>query len=241
MYNTSTDQIRLVSVHACERADFNIRFDGRVTGSVQDANGTPVVGANIVLALTELADVAAGVRYNRSAVTGKDGTFELRTLPPGQYVLGLNIDPHFENMVILPGKDGRWIWPRVFYPGSADARSATRIDLGAGEKREVAPFRLPDALIVRPVTGIARWPDGHPVAEGWVSLLDATTKLRLSGIVRTTKAGEFEVAAFAGQRVFVQVEGKDNGRTGYVESPALEIGVGAPPEQLTLTVKPRPY
>jgi hypothetical protein len=59
--------------------------------------------------------------------------------------------------------------------------------------------------------------------------------------VRTTKAGEFEVAAFAGQRVFVQVEGKDNGRTGYVESRVLEIGSGAPPEPLTLTIRPRPY
>jgi hypothetical protein len=155
-------------------------------------------------------------------------------------VLGLNIDPHFENLVILPGKDGRWIWPRVFYPRSSDANGAARIELGAGEKKALAPFRLPEDLIVRRVTGVARWPDGHPVAEGWVSLLDATTKLRLSGIVRTTKGGEFEVAAFAGQRVFVQVEGKDNGRTGYVESPLLEIGSGAPPEQLTLTIKPRP-
>lgn len=241
MYNGSTDPIRLASVHACERADFNIHLDGRLSGSVRDANDAPVVGANIVLALAELADVAAGVRYNRSTVTDKDGAFELRTLPPGRYVLGLNIDPHFENMVILPGKDGRWIWPRVFYPGSTDVNSATHLELGAGEKRRLAPFHLPEALVVRPVTGIARWPDGHPVAEGWVSLLDATTKLRLSGIVRTTKAGEFEVAAFAGQRVFVQVEGKDNGRTGYVESPVLEIGPGGPPEPLVLTIKPRPY
>jgi hypothetical protein len=241
MYNGSTDPIRLASLHACERADFNVHLDGRLSGSVQDANGAPVVGANIVLAVADLADVAAGVRYNRSAVTDKDGAFELRTLPPGQYVLGLNIDPHFENMVILPGKDGRWIWPRVFYPGSADVKRATRIDLGAGEKRTLARFRLPEELVVRPVAGIARWPDGHPVAEGWVSLLDATTKLRLSGVVRTTKAGEFEVAAFAGQRVFVQVEGKDNGRTGYVESRVLEIGSGAPPEPLTLTIRPRPY
>jgi hypothetical protein len=41
------------------------------------------------------------------------------------------------------------------------------------------------------------------------SLLEADTKLRLNGIVRTTRDGEFEVAAFAGQRVFVQVEAKD--------------------------------
>jgi len=241
MYNGSTNSIQLASVHACERADFNIHLDGRLAGSVQDANGAPVVGANIVLALAELADVAAGVRYNRSAVTDKDGTFELRSLPPGQYVLGLNIDPHFENMVILPGTDGRWIWPRVFYPGSSDAKSATRINLGAGEKRALVPFRLPEDLVVCGVTGTARWPDGHPVAEGWVSLLDATTKVRLSGIVRTTEAGEFEVTAFAGQRVFVQVEGKDNGRTGYVASPVLEVGSGAPPDRLTLTIKPLPY
>jgi hypothetical protein len=241
MYNGSTQPIRLASRHACERADFNIHFDGRLTGSLQHANGRPVVGLKIVLSLAELADVAAGLRYNRSAVTDKDGIFELRTLPPGQYVLGLNIDPHFENMVLLPGKDGRWIWPRVFYPGSSDVKSARRIDLAAGEKRALAPFRLPEDLIVRRVTGIVRWPDGQRVAEGWVSLFDATTKLRLSGIVRTTKAGEFDVAAFAGQRVFVQVEGKDNGRTGYIESAVFEVGSRTPLEQLTLTIKPRPY
>lgn len=241
MYNGATDPIRLASVHACERADFNIHFDGRVGGTVRDANGVAVVGANIVLALAEMADVAAGVRYNRAAVTDKDGAFELRTVPPGRYVVGVNIDPHFENMVILPGKEGRWIWPRVFHPGSYEAKDATLIELGAGEKRALPPLRLPENLAARAVTGVARWPDGQPVSEGWVSLLDASTKLRLSGIVRTTKTGEFDVAAFAGQRVFVQIEAKDGSRSGYLESPILEIEAGGAPTSLALTVKPRPY
>ena len=234
MYTGATDPVRIASAHACESADFNVHFDGRIMGAVQDATGTPVVGANVVLSLAELADDAAGVRYNRTAVTGTDGNFELRKLPPGHYVLGVNIDPHFENMVILPGKEGRWIWPRVFYPGSPDPRDATRIELGAGERRALAPLQLPEDLLVRTVTGIVRWPDGRPVAEGWVSLLDADTKLRLSGIVRTTKNGEFAVAAFASQRVFVQVEAKDAGPTGYIESPRFEVGSGAAPDPVKL-------
>jgi hypothetical protein len=181
------------------------------------------------------------VRFNRAALTDSDGRFELRKIPPGHYVLGMNIDPHFENMIVLPGKEGRWIWPRVFYPGSPDPRDAMRIELGAGEKRALPPLRLPEDLLVRTVTGIARWPDGRPVAEGWVSLLDADTKLRLSGIVRSTKNGEFAVAAFAGQRVFVKVDAKDGGRTGYVESSRFDIGSEAAPDPVTLTVKPRPY
>jgi hypothetical protein len=241
MYNGATDSIRLASAHACERADFNVHFDGRIVGAVQDATGAPVVGANVVLALAELADDAAGVRYNRTAVTDSDGEFQLKTVPPGHYVLGLNIDPHFENMVILRGKQGRWIWPRVFYPGSPDPAVAMRIELRAGEKRALSPLRLPDTLVVRTVTGTARWVDGRPVAEGWVSLLDADTRLRLSGIVRTTKNGEFAVAAFAGQRVFVQIEAKDAVRTCYVESPRFEVSAGAAPDPVTLTIKPRPY
>jgi hypothetical protein len=241
MYNGSSDPIRLADAHACERADFNVHFDGRIRGSVQDAMAAPVVGANVVLAASELADDAAGVRYNLGAVTDSDGAFEIKTIPPGRYVLGVNIDPHFENMVILPGKEGRWIWPRVFYPGAPDARNALRIELAAGEKRFLAPLRLPDNLLVRSVSGIARWPDGRPVAEGWVSLLDAHAKLRLSGIVRTTKDGEFQVSAFAGQRVFVQVEARDGERTGYEHSATVEVGSGAAPDPLMVTVKARRY
>jgi len=61
-----------------------------------------------------------------------------------------------------------------------------------------------------------------------------------AGIVRTTRTGEFNVAAFTGQRVFVQVEAKDGSASAYLESPILEVGSAAP-DSLTLTVKPRPY
>ena len=241
VYTGATDPIRIASTHACERADFNVHFDGRVAGAVHDALGVPVVGANVVLTLAELADDAVDLRSNRAAVTDSDGRFELRKIPPGLYVLGMNIDPHFENMVILPGREGRWIWPRVFYPGSTDARNAARIELRAGEKRALAPLRLPEDVLVRTVTGTARWFDGRPVTDGWVSLLDADTKLRLSGIVRTTKNGEFAVAAFAGQRVFVQLQARDTDRTGYIESSRFAIGSEAAPDPVTLTVKPGPY
>jgi hypothetical protein len=65
--------------------------------------------------------------------------------------------------------------------------------------------------------------------------------LRLSGIVRTTKDGEFQVSAFAGQRVFVQVEARDGERTGYEHSATVEVGSGAAPDPLMVTVKARRY
>jgi hypothetical protein len=94
-------------------------------------------------------------------------------------------------------------WPEVIEPG-------------AGEKKELAPLRLPEDVIARTVTGTARWADGRPVSGGWVTLLEADTKLRLSGGVRTTKNGEFEISAFAGQRVFVLIQAEDGERRGYV-------------------------
>jgi hypothetical protein len=239
MYTGSTDPVRIASAHACERVDFSVHYDGRITGSVRDARGTPVVGANVVLSLAELADDAVGVRHNRSAVTDAKGAYELRKVPPGGYVLGVNIEPNFEHIVLRRGVKGQWIWPRVFFPGSFDASHATRIDLGAGEKRALPPLQLPKDLLVRHVTGTARWPDGRPVAEGWVSLHDGDRKMLLA-VVRTTSNGEFKVAAFAGQRVFVQVSGDTGDRSGYVESSRFKIGSGAAPAPLRLTLKPQP-
>ena len=123
-YIGPTEPVRLANEHACGDATFVVHFDGRIVGSVVDAKGSPVIGANVVLALAELADTAVGLRYNRAAVTDNGGKFELRTVPPGQYVLGLNIAPRFDNM-ILCGAEGQWIW-RVSSSDRANRRMLHR-------------------------------------------------------------------------------------------------------------------
>jgi hypothetical protein len=204
-----------------------------------DAAGTPVVGANIVLEVASLADDPFVIRYDRRTATDVNGAFELVRLPPDDYVLGLNIDPHFENMPLGRGLPGHWVSPRVFHPGSYDLAAATRITLGGGEKRVLPPMRLPDNLVVRAITGVARWPDGNPVSEGWISLHDADTKILISAIVRTSSSGQFDVAGFAGQRLFITVETKDGDRKGYAESAPIALRPETAATAVVLTVTPR--
>jgi Carboxypeptidase regulatory-like domain len=162
MYRGATEPIRLANAHACERANFSVHFNGRISGTIVGATGTPVVGANIVLAVASLADDPFGNRYNRVSVTDPTGAFELVRVPPGDYVLGLNIDPHFENMPLGRGLPGRWVFPaclppRLVRPGGGDTdRARRRRERGAAAKdgdrkgyAESAPIK------VRPDTAAA--------------------------------------------------------------------------------------
>jgi hypothetical protein len=64
-------------------ADFTMRYSGRVSGIVTNADGSPAFGASVVLT-PNLPDYAPGA-YTRYASTKSDGSFELAGLAAGTF------------------------------------------------------------------------------------------------------------------------------------------------------------
>jgi hypothetical protein len=131
---------------------FEAYIKGTVLGRVVDADGRPFnsmflhfVGGNKRL-------------YGHS--TGESGAFHVDGVPPGEYVL----------YVELQNKDYNKN-RNLYYPGTLNRDEATVITVGLGAKVEGLQFVLPDAYKVRSIGGRVLWKDGTPAAGVEVMLL----------------------------------------------------------------------
>lgn len=148
-------EVRLPNAHACHDAWVGVALTASIEGSVLDGAGRPVANASVALrhedALTAPPVEGFG-RFVGYAVTRTDGfgRYEFRSVPPGRYVAGLNLDsgpthgsPY--RAVAVTGPDGR---PEV-------------LDFPLGGHRVLPPLVavVPATAVV---TGRAAWPDGRP-------------------------------------------------------------------------------
>ncbi|HEV2861245.1 MAG TPA: carboxypeptidase regulatory-like domain-containing protein [Pyrinomonadaceae bacterium] len=148
----------------CASAHFAAIPNGVVSGRVVTAEGEPVAKAKVVLVRADLEGPGgmgdeAGVDY----MEDKEGRFEIGQVPPGEYVLGVNVtwmpQPHSP-------------YPPTYYPGAADRSGAAVIKVGLGERVADLLLRLPPPLAGRKVHGVVVWPDGTPAAGAEVYLSD---------------------------------------------------------------------
>lgn len=140
-----------------------IRYDGRVTGRVVGPRGAV---RGLPLELLPAPDPRKPAADNRvQAWTAADGTFELRLVPPGEYVLTFNSILDFDNRLALP---------RAFYPGVTDPTAAAPILVSAGARVPLRDFVLPDGIPLVTVEGIVVDPAGQPVREASIVLSDSS-------------------------------------------------------------------
>ncbi len=123
----------------CIQADFFVRYDNSISGSVATADGGPASEIEVELRPPEAAAAGwiVGAR-NPRAKTDARGVFEFPDLPPGRYVVGVGLT--------------RWVsqdtvYPRTFHPGTRIVGDASIIEIGEGTRVELQSFRLPPALM----------------------------------------------------------------------------------------------
>jgi Carboxypeptidase regulatory-like domain len=120
-----------VRPRSCSLVGFQLEPDGRISGRVTAADGKPAKYVQVAIVPT-----SAGNLQFTSALTDELGRFEVKTLHPGRYLVGVGIQAQ-------PGSS-EW-QSRVYYPGLRDRNIAVTIDLGRAEKRTNVDFQLPSS------------------------------------------------------------------------------------------------
>lgn len=220
--------VELPDGRACARVDYGLSPAGRVTGVLVDAGGRPLPSMRVELTTTDARPNSDYGLATMSASTETDGTFEIRGLPPGKYIVGVNLAD-------LPTKYNPYA--RTVYP--SDGTTEATITIGVGDAFDLGTWRLPPPVPIVKVSGVAVWADGTPAAGAHVDAWDVTGntvgRARGAGFVAVAADGTFTLELRQG-RTYTFV-GRD-GRSAMVQvrGPRLEVGTVVPePVRLVLT------
>ena len=147
---------------------------GEISGQLLFADGTPVVGDQVLV--VPVADPGQPVFTSgqRRARTDEAGGFRLRSVPPGRYYLSTGP----EDLI-------------SYYPGVADADAASAVTVSAGTLVTDLEFTLPAWVAHFSLRGrVERGPNPDPEAEGQtVRLLGVGLRIQTSAIAED---GAFE-------------------------------------------------
>ena len=199
------------------RVQFEAVIDGRVQGRLVDRQGRAYDFARLYL-----QDQGQDERDRlHGHSTGRGGNFEFTGVPPGTYLLHLELR-HAE--------DSRN--QKFYYPGTFERAQAAVIQIGLAETARGLEFRLPDGFEVRIVEGQVTRQDGKPAADATVSL-NCTRSASPDGFfleafhtsTRTDAAGRFELEAFTGEIYWLEahVVIDEDRLDGILRSPRIRI------------------
>ena len=115
----------MVDLRACEEVNLDVRYDGRISGSLVDVKGRPLQGVMVEAVDGAGSDEARPWSRWSFARTDPTGRFELTGLSPADYFVGVNVtfaptvaSPYASQFMSgpLPATDAR-----VFRIGPANA------------------------------------------------------------------------------------------------------------------------
>lgn len=180
-----------VADRGCVGEDFFARNDSLIAGRVLQVDGTVLPKVTVELVP---AEAEAGSTRRLAVDTGyadDEGEFELKQIPPGRYLLGVNLTSSAENESPFPA---------TFYPGTTDQSKATVIEIGLGEKLSGIDIHLPPSLAEYVVRGFVTWADGSLAAGVDVYLEDINSPDRCISTCgqKTDAQGQFELRGYSG-------------------------------------------
>jgi hypothetical protein len=200
---------------------------GGLVGSVTDEAGAPLVAAPVTAIL---ADDAQGI-YQFNASTDERGTFEIRALTPGAYLVKIGID----------GKEsGQVPYRPQFYPAAPDRSTATAVEVRGGIVR-LEPIVMRGALPTVSIPVDIVCSDGTRPRRAWASADHVD-----GGRAHTSdpdETGRRIVRVLAGRRYVVR--GKIRGRemdvdgavqVAWLDTSAVEVDPDRPPSVVRLRV-----
>ena len=216
-----TSTLTLPNTHTCAAVTLTTAVNGILEGTVVDETGRPVPDAAINLRLAEPRNRAQP--WYRFGKTDSTGTYRFDQLPPGRFVVGVNLSrgPHRASpFAITYARLGAGPTPEV-------------IEIASGARQQLAPIVV-RRLAPTVVTGEVRLEDGRlvagatlgakPAGERPVDLIDWGGK--------TGEQGTF--AADLLQDVTYTIEARFGQMVGVVE-----IAAGSSRDPVVIRLKPR--
>jgi hypothetical protein len=122
-----------VRKQGCTHVDLWLRTDGRIAGTVMNADGK--AARYVQVAIVPIAP--AGQSF--TVVADEQGHFEVGGRKPGQYLVGVGL--------LAPVDSADWK-SRVYFPGVSTQEQAKVIELGDGEWRTDVNLSLPPSSII---------------------------------------------------------------------------------------------
>ncbi|HEY0174657.1 MAG TPA: carboxypeptidase regulatory-like domain-containing protein [Pyrinomonadaceae bacterium] len=224
-----------VADRGCASVHYAVSDDGRISGRVTDEAGRAVAGVLVTLVAAGDEPERHSARYER---TGEDGRYELKGLPPGRYLLAVNLNRYPEP------NDPSNAYPRTYYPGAAQPSQAEAVSVGAGERVKDRDISLPARRGEGVVSGVVVWDDGSPVADARISFRDVTyydTGMN-HGATPADARGRFTLKGYRGQTFLVTAESDRNfvgdfRRDGPMErAEPLRVTLDGPTEQVRIVI-----
>jgi len=221
---TTPDGVTWLEVTATtrvSRVDFALPPGGRISGTVTNASGTPLV------------DIAVDVydhrsRYVQAGWTDGQGSYEVQGLPPGTFYARTRAEPG-------TGYADEWYGGASVTDGFY-ATNSSPVIVGNGERVTGIDFGLSRSTVVESgrISGRIVDGDGNPIQSAHVSVHDSGGLHEAYGF--TDAMGDYELSV-PGGRWYVQAEGdwlSDERPTWYGNVPVE--GSGVPPNATPVDV-----
>lgn len=209
-----------VPAGGCAGTVLQVSVLGRIQGRVVEADGKPA--SSIRLSLIPVRGTPENALADQLYL-GEDGTFELREVLPGDYLLAVN--PHGPSLYGPP-------YPPTFYPAAGTREGALPIIVRPAETVELRDFQLPSRLVERTVSGHVRRYDGQPAAGVLIRVIGPDGEESVS--VGTDDSGRFEIQGYEGYRYRIAAERRF--RTWATCSARVEVEIASENEPLHLAL-----
>jgi hypothetical protein len=221
-------RLEIPNSRACWSQQFSLTDNGRIAGRLLNFKGDPPSGLNVEVVTAGNIPVPRGISP-RTATVADDGSFEAGELPPGDYVVGVNLRD-----VPNPGVP----YARVLYPRGTSPATGT-VTVKAGARVDLGTWQLPGPAPSSVVSGVVEWEDARPAANIEIRALDVTGVRESNyqaGRAITEADGRFAIALWQGHRYrFVATSSQID--LMLVAAPALELG-DRPPPPLRIVIRP---
>jgi hypothetical protein len=225
----TSQPIEIPNDRACSEVNIGVSADGRITGRLIDAQGRGVPQVNVEVwgADSPMSQYGAPM----SASSDPDGFFEIRPLPPGRYLIGINARD-------LPNDSNPY--SRVIYPGDNAAPHVVELSLGLAA--DLGQWTLPAPLPVVRISGSIVWRDGRPAKGVYVTISDrtggATHEFRGAGGATSGPDGTFGIDGRLGREYVLSARHPDGPRL-QIRAPRILARPGLEPFRIVILSEPK--